>query len=45
VIEPVGAHRFQNDPCAPTLVHGRHPVWTGLEPAKVAQGNFQMVRD
>ena len=36
VIEPVGGHCFQSDPCElPVGVHGGHPVWTRLELARL----------
>src|ERR1039457_7426134 len=40
------AHCFESDPRELlALVHDRHPVWTRLELAKGAQGNFRMLRD
>jgi hypothetical protein len=45
LIEPVDGHCFQSDPCELLArVHDRHPVWTPLELAKGAQGNFRVVR-
>jgi hypothetical protein len=46
VIEPVAAPCFESDSCELlALVHDRHPVWTRLELAEGAQGNFRMARD
>ena len=46
LIEPMVAHCFESDPCAPpALVHDRPPVWTRLELAKGVQGTFRMARD
>ncbi len=46
MIEPVVAYRFESDPCELLpRVHDRRPVYTHLELAKGAQGNFRMVRN
>jgi hypothetical protein len=43
LIEPLVAHCFECDPCELLAdVHDRHPVWTRLELAKGAQGNFRI---
>src|SRR5260370_11905127 len=43
VIERMGGHCFQSDPCEPLAgVHGGHPGWTRLELAKGARGKFRM---
>ena len=46
MIEPIGAHCFESDPCdALARVHGRHPVWTRLELAEGAQDNFRIAKN
>jgi hypothetical protein len=48
VIEPMVAHCFESDPCELLArVHCGHPVWTRLELAKGAHGNFRVavIRD
>jgi hypothetical protein len=46
MIEPIDAHCLESDPCdGLTRVHGRHPVWTRLEPALEPQDNFRVRRD